>query len=414
MSLEYDVQIKKSNPLIRALGNPSSLATKIMWTALAYAQMYDSKNPSDLLSKDDWKRIREISQADYTKGLVAIFPQSAVRKAAKKSNSGSYYEQLNELLNSHPLSKIGKLKSIQNQWTVIMREKGFHESISLITACAYDEKTKLIFIKFSEEEKIQKYLYNVQKDFTTFSYNGMMQFKSRYSSKMYELIKSRVDYEDYKTKEIKNRYEFEYNIAHLKYILGVIDPFYSNETIKMLITGNPDYDAAAEIIKGEGMPDWYEFKRNCLEKCKKEITKISAMFDFDYIPGERTGKGGRITNVTLVVTRKSDVVDSKDKKNFSEDLFELIDQVRSFINEELSTANIKTLIEKADYDIQKIQTAYDVFKEYSKNSDVEDFVSFMIRAIDEKWKPKKKKNTFTNFEQNKIDFEELERKLLDN
>lgn len=416
MSLEYDVQIKKSNPLIRALGNPSKLATKLLWAGFAYAKKYTPDNPSPLLSKEDWSRIKEISQADYTNGLIAIFPQSEVRKAANLSNSGSYYKNLNELLNSHPKSKAGVLKSLQNQWTVIMREKGFHESVSLVTACAYDEKTKMVFIKFADEEKIQKYIYDVQKDFTTFSYKEMMQFKSNYSSKMFELLKSKVDFEDSKTNTVKNRYEYTYNIAHLKYQLGVLDPFYSNKTIEMLQTNNPDFDAAADTVKGEGMPEWYDFKRNCLEKCKKEITKITN-FNFDYIPGDRKGKGGKITEVTLIFERKVDVVVSKDMDTPFTDLFEQIDQVRNLLGADgntLSTANIKTLIEKAEYNIKKIETAYEVYNEYIKHTEVEDFMCFMIRAIEKNWKPKAKKNSFNNFEQTKIDFDELEKRLLDN
>ena len=413
MSIENDVQIRKSNPLIRALGNPTSLANKIMWAAFAHAEMADPKNPSPLLNKKEWARISELAQADYTKGLVAIFPQSEVRLTAKKGHSGSYYKALNELLNSNPQSKTDGLKSLQNQWTVIFEGKGFHESVSLISACAYDEKTKMIFIKFSDEEKVQKHLYNLKGDFTIFSYKKMMQFKSNYSAKLYEIIKSRIDFEEAKTKVILNRYEFEYNIAHLKYMLGVIDPFYSNETIKMLAVTNPDYDAAAEKIKGEGMPKWYDFKRNCLDKCQVEFNKLTE-FNLDYVPGERKGKGGKITEVKLIVERKVDIIQDSNVPEISEEkLFELIDQARDIIKENISTTDIKMLIEKADYDINRISTAYEVYKEYNTKEPVESIAGFMRRAIEENWKPKKK-NTFNRFEQNKNDFEELEALLLDN
>lgn len=420
MSVENDVQLRKSNPLIQSLGNPSALANKIMLASLVHAEIRDPSRPSPLLSKEDWKRIKEKATADYTKGLVAIFPQSEIKQLSKKSNSGSYYKYLNELLNTDPRSKIEGFKALQNQWNVIFSNKGFHETVSLITACAYDEDTRMVFVKFSDEEKIQNHLYGLKGNYTVLSYKKMMQFKTNYASRMYEIVKSRIDYEEAKTKVIKPRYEFTYNIAHLKYMIGVLNPFYSGETIKMLGVSNPDYDATAELIKGEGMPKWYDFKRNCLEKCKKEINAITE-FNFDYDAGKPKGRGGKIVDVTLYVERKEPLVELSNNLLTEDDVFDLIDQIRELLTVKLSSANIKELLKIADYDIDKVKAAIGAYNDYKEELDdyPDRAMGYLVKALKEGWKAKPEKtpiikNNFNNFSQNQYDFDELEQLLVDN
>ncbi len=414
MSVENDIHFRKSNPLIQALGSPSPLAYKIMISALVHAEQADPRKLNPILSKEDWARIKQTANADYTQGLVAIFPQNEIRQIAKKSNSGSYYESLNKLLNTNPATKMDGFKSLQNQWNVIFSNKGFHEHVSLITACAYDEKTRMVFVKFSNEKKIQELLYDLKGNYTVLSYHKMMQFKTQYAPRMYEIIKSRIDFEDAKTEEIKSHYEFVYNIAHLKYMIGVLNPLYSSATESMLQVVNPDYDAISELIQGEGMPKWYDFKRNCLEKCKKEINEITE-FNFDYEEGQPKGRGGKVINVVLKIDRKPDVVDAQKKFISEDEMLELIDEVRDFLPVKLSSANIKVLLKHADYDLDKIKNAINVLD--SCDDSVENVMGFLVKAIKRGWKPKLKRqtvNSFNNFEQNTYDFQKLEEELLDN
>ena len=145
-----------------------------------------------------------------------------------------------------------------------------------------------------------------------------------------------------------------------------------------------------------------------------EINKLTE-FNLDYIPGDRKGKGGKITEVTLIVERKVDVLDASDKEEVSQEkLFELIDQVREVIKENISTTDIKMLVELSGYDIDKIKIAYEVFKEYNAKEPVESIPAFMRKAIRENWKPKKRTNTFSNIQQREENFDVLERLLLDN
>ena len=420
MSLSAEnIQVKKSNPLIQSMGTPTVLANQLLLTALVHAEMADPLHPSPVISKEDWKRISEVSNADYTKGLVAIFPQSEIRKYSGRANSGSYYSGLEIALNSSPKSKAEGAKALANQWEIIINSRGVHEHVSLITASAYDTVTKTVFIKFSDEEKVQKHIYNLQKNYTTLSYQQMMKFKTNYASKLYELLKSRIDYDDNKEGVIKQHYEYTYNVAHLKFMLGVLNPFNSNETIKLLGHSNPDYDAIADKIstgnEENGWPKWYDFKRYCLIKCKKEISELTE-FNMDFAPGEKKGNGGRVVEVVITVDRKTDVLDSKNKEITvtDDEKYDLIDKVKELIEEPLSTKEIISILEASGYNLEKVKKQYDNLK---KANNVENVVGWMINAIKNNYKPsvtRKKKHSFTGFEQSSVDFDEIERLLVDN
>ena len=433
-----DIQVKKSNPLIQAMGTPSTLANQLLYTALVHVEKADPKYPSPKISKEDWKRIKENTNADYTKGLVAIFPQSEVRKYSGRSNSGSYYIGLDEILNTSPKSAAEGYKALSNQWEIILNSRGVHEHVSLITASAYDEVTKTVLIKFSDEEKVQKQIFNLQKNYTTLSYEMMMKFKSNYASKLYEILKSRIDYEDNKEGVIKTHYQYKYNLAHLKFMLGVLNPFYSNETIRMLEANNPDYSSVEQILnlkqnekskdkdKEAGWPKWYDFKRYCLDKCMKEINELTE-FNISYEEGDKKGRGGKVLEVIINVSRKADVVETatektvkSSKKLTDDEKDEFLDQIRELIKDNLKTKDLRTIAEEAGYEFEKVERAYEAMEAYrAKNPErVDDVVAFMRDAIKRNYTPgknSKKKNSFNNFEKRDYgDFSELENLLLDN
>lgn len=433
MSVELDdIQVKKSNPLIQSMGTPSVLANQLLLTALVHADIADPAHPSPVISKEDWKRIKETTNADYTKGLVAIFPQSEIRRATGRSNSGSYYQGLKTALNSSPKSKTEGAQALANQWEIIINSRGVHEHVSLITASAYDTVTKTVFIKFSDEEKVQKHIYNLQRNYTTFSYQQLMRFKNQYSSKLYELLKSRIDYDDSKSGVIQNTYTFTYNLSHLKFMLGVLNPFNSNETIRLLGLSNPDYDAIADMIY-DGQSDtkgyeWYDFKRFVLSKCQREINKLTE-FDIEYKEGVK-GRAGKVLEVVFTVTRKTDVIGTPTQKTTKsktkpvpvcdeDELLEMIVQIKTLLGSDCTAKDARSIAEAAEYDMSRVKTAYDLMM--ASGTEVSNVTGWMITAIKESYKTssvtkpaKMKKNRFNSFEQNEYDFDALEEALLDN
>ena len=91
-----------------------------------------------------------------------------------------------------------------------------------------------------------------------------------------------------------------------------------------------------------------------------------------------------------------------------------------FTGQAVRIKEIREIAEAASYDVDKIKKAYDYMLNYNTTVDVP--IAFMKECIkneyyDNKAKPIKpgKSNSFNNFEQRSdIDFEELEKQLLDN
>ena len=131
------------------------------------------------------------------------------------------------------------------------------------------------------------------------------------------------------------------------------------------------------------------------------------------------GKGGKVYGITFYVELNS----GKDKKKLetkkeqesalSEDeKFEMYVQVKELIKESVSIKDIKSICETAEYDFEKIQTAYHIAE---LAGHIENLVGFMIKAIKEGYATpvkKEKKNQFNNFEQRQYDFDEYEKVLL--
>ncbi len=379
-----EVQVRKSNALIEAFGQPSLLATRLLYAAILHAEKRTEGGLSPYMAREDFDRVRSQTGVDFTKGLVAVFPQAEIRQLTG-THSGSYYKSLESLLNS---PKTDKKKSLIGQWSLLVNSKGVKGEVALITACLYDKKSGNILIKFSDEEDLQNLVVN-SKYYTSLPYERIMKFKCTYSSKLYELIKKEISYDEAVTKEIRQTYEFNYDLGKLKFLLGIISPFSSPEYVSMLSARNPDYNAIAAMAPPEdaGMVKYNDFKRFCLEKATAEITELTE-FDVDFYHGKKRGLGGKIYDVTLVVKRKAEVTEegsgqetvSKKKSSArrEEDMFERMMNINDILEAEFSPDEIRQIAKAAGYDDERIRKAYQVYRTTEK---VKSRVGFMIAAV---------------------------------
>ena len=95
---------------------------------------------------------------------------------------------------------------------------------------------------------------------------------------------------------------------------------------------------------------------------------------------------------------------------------DILDVLYETMHSELKLSDVRVLCEMTDYDRDKILDAYEYMMGYSNEIDVP--IAFMKATIKNGYKkPEKKvvrKNSFTNFEQTVIDFDALEKVLVDN
>lgn len=404
------VALKKSNNLITSIGKSTLLSNKVFLTALLHIE--DRHGVPDG-QKAYYEKLEKASGTDFTTGLVAEFCNAELRNITG-IKSGSYYDQMIELMDTQ------SPKSLRNQWVVMVKnqEDGLYGNTEVITSTLYDNKNGKLYIKFSSEKKIRNELYNLKNNYTLLNYGLMMKFKSIYSFRIYELLMSRIGFQDGVTKDKRDTYSFDYNLSELKYLLGLLDPYINKEVREAIQEPNPDYEKIETMLTTEHvMPRYNDFKKYTLVKAKDEIDAMTD-FIFDYNP-IRSGRGGKVVGVELVMSRKKSLEKNSSEKVYSEEeKDEIIDQIQELINYNLKVKECRNIAITANYNMDKVVKAYEVLQ--STESEVNNIVGFLIKAIQNNYEPSKKKaaskkqknNSFTDFEmQNDYDFETLEKEF---
>ena len=188
------------------------------------------------------------------------------------------------------------------------------------------------------------------------------------------------------------------------------------EIVRILEKDFPDYEKIDELVEKTGRTKYKEYKifnRNVLSKAKDELNKKTSLI-VDYEPI----KSGRKTVGIRFFVDKKDVGNSiKREKQINKD--DVLDDLIDLMHDYFKVKEIKEIAECADYDIDKIKQAYDYMQSYNTTVDVP--IAFMKDCIKNEYYNNKakpispKKNSFNNFEQRTdINFEELEKQLLDN
>ncbi len=392
-------QYQKSNNLINAKGTTTLLAQKIFSVGIQQAQYDESTN--------------QLVTTLYGTDLRKIFG----------TRSGSFYDHLKELV--EPV----KDKASLLDWRIIYTNDDTKEleALNVVTDCKF--KDGIFEMRFNG--KITKEIYQLKENYTQFSLEETIPLRSIYSYRLYEILKSEFDKQNYlahkRGENLDNSepYILMINIVDLKLKLGIIDPNENREIINALKKSNVDYDyinkLSLEASKKTSVTakynDFSSFRRNTIDVAKKELDeKTSISFEYEPI---KAGKGGKVSSVRFYIYSKktSKVVNNKIKAITAEEKEEIIDQMIDIIDEKLKVKDLKAIAEAASYDIKKIVKAYKALKHV--NGGVDNVTGFMITAIKDGYETPVKServvnNSFNDFEQNDYDFDELEKQIIDN
>ena len=332
------------------------------------------------------------------------------------SSSGSLYERVKELLKpERPKRQDGTPSPTLLDWRIVMYddEQKKIQASSVITDAKFENgRMKIIFNK-----KLKKKLIGYQKNFTMLDRTIVSKFTSNYSYQLYQIFKQTIDYQRSITKE-EGPFELQVDLVDLKVQLGVVSAN-ENKILYEAVTDDTviSYEAIEEMedkVLLKSLREYGNFRRYAIELAKKEINELSDI-NMDYT-GILKGKGGRGVGFKFKIEykdKKNSQVEKKQKEDL--DIFDFIDEMRSFIKGDFSSKDLKTIAEAADYDLQKIKQAYDAMT--AVQGGVNNPTGFMIRAIKEGYKaskPRKSAATFNNFQQIEHDFDALEEQLLDN
>ncbi len=374
---------KKSNELINAMGKGTALSQKLFAIGMQHIHV------------------------DETNNVVATIYGTDLRKMFK-SSSGSLYEHIEALCDR-------QIKGATIfDWNLLMKDKetGKIEAHQVVTDASFKNGTLTLRYNNSLTDKI----VNLQKDYTVLSLAETLSLKSVYSLRLYEMLKSAYDYQSAVTKK-QGDMVFEYLLPELKLELGIINSGGSKEIKAELEKESPDYDRIDELAEKTGQNKYKEFKifnRNVLLKAKEELNnKTSLVVDYEPIKSGRKAVG-----IRFFVTKK-DLEAPKTVQIVQANRDEILDELIDLMHDDFKLREIREIAEAADYDISKIKKAYEYMQNYGTDIDVP--IAFIKDCIKKGYyntesKPKAgKNNSLNNFSQRTgYDFEELERKLLEN
>lgn len=376
---------KKSNELINAMGKGTALSQKLF--AIGMQNIYvDDKNH-----------------------VVATIYGTELRKMFK-SSSGSLYEHIEALCD-----KQVKGATIFD-WTLLMKDKknGKIEAHSVVTDASFKNGTLTLRYNDYLTDKI----INLQKDYTILSLADTLSLKSVYSLRLYEMLKSAYDYQSAVTKN-KGELVFDYNLTELKLDLGIINSGGSRGEISAeLEKSEPNYDRIEQLAEKTGQTKYKEFKvfnRNVLSKAKDELNEKTSL-DIDYEPI----KNGRKTAGIRFFVKKKDTAVKDVTKPLEVNKEDVLDELIDLMHDDFKLREIREIAETADYDIIRIKKAYEYMTGYGGTVEVP--IAFMKDCIKNEYyentsgAKKTSKNSFSSFENQRtdIDFDELEKQLLDN
>jgi plasmid replication initiation protein len=263
-----------------------------------------------------------------------------------------------------------------------------------------------------------------------------MPLKSIYSFKLYEILKSEYDRQDYaaKKRELWNpnaTYITEMHIVDLKLRVGIIDSSWSNEIAEELRKPDPDYNLIEKItdalLKSEGAIDKNKktyksykridnFKKNVLDRAKEELEeKTSIKFDYENLTG---GAGGKVYGIRFFISKnikESDTIEIvENPKVFmsKEEKFEILETIADMIGNSFSYRDVKVISERAGYNIEKVKNAYEIM--LSNKTTISDPTAWMISAIEKNYQRGIGTKLVKTYANPNEDISELEALLLDN
>lgn len=160
------------------------------------------------------------------------------------------------------------------------------------------------------------------------------------------------------------------------------------------------------------MPRYRDFERYVLVKAIGDLNSIeNPEYTFSYEP-IRSGRGGKVVAVRFIVERvKRNVVDMIGHER-SDELFDIIDEMRSIIHEDVRTRELMEIAETAGFDIELVKKAYKAAK--NSKTQITNLVGFLIMAIKNDYDPnvskieeKKAKNDFLNIPLSDTDYDRI-------
>lgn len=376
-----DDKYQKSNYLIQAKYTGTLLEERILAVALSKLQH------SKVSKNEDYKVSFTPGELRSILGSSSNSLYSDARKAVKKLQDRQLY-----------------MEDPVNRQFMFM---------NLVTLSKYNDG----YLEIYFNNHLKPFLKGISDSYAVLQISVMTKFKSVYSFRLYELLKSMA----YTRKGDTNpygKYILEYELDELRFTLGVCNS--EEKKVKAYMDGlngkEPDYKYAYSLVVEKKYEEWREFKR-ILDKAvdginNNEAAGMKVIMERLKAPGS----GGKTKGVRFIVEYiKKDLKASVIPEPTQEEKDSFIDNLSDYIEEPLKIKDLRAIAEAANYNMQKIETAYRI----AGQNGTDNLTGFMIAAIKKGYeepvkKAKTMKNSFNDFPQRDYDFNEIEKILVEN
>jgi plasmid replication initiation protein len=189
-------------------------------------------------------------------------------------------------------------------------------------------------------------------------------------------------------KDNGNVFHIKYGVSELKLHLGTVqikdDKGKINRDIqKELEKKDVDYDHIVNDLVHEKLKSfdkWCDFKRRVLDVAVDEINEKSDLHvEYELM---RSGRGGKIYGIDFEVIKQDNTVEptiSEDVPAPSDsELDDMVDAVMDIIDEKIKISQAKALLKVADYNVTKIEVAYELA---CKQEEIHNLIGWMTSAI---------------------------------
>lgn len=353
--------VSRSNVLIESKSSTSLFERKLLNIAIAKASIVDGELIASVSTKDIKNYLHISGNSIYTR----------LKEASKET--------------------LGHVVSIEDEGNenFIM--------FNVVNKCEY--RDGVFTTRFTKEMK--PHIYNLKKDYTRMSLDVLCSFKSLFTTRIYEILRTQYyRFEKEQTEEliVPKPPKKAYSLSELKFTLNVVD-VNASKTVKRLVEQGR-FEEALEEIKDASFEDWRNFRRKVLEVAKKELEESEySEICFDYEP-VKVGKGGKVTGVIFKVRKNPNCTHHSDLWRIrGEEMPEIISDVLEakrpeiqegmilevadiFGNEPVTIQDIKTIIIASEYDVDAIKKAFEMAKEQKF---IGNLVGWMRSCLEEKW-----------------------------
>jgi len=246
-----------------------------------------------------------------------------------------------------------------------------------LSGAKYEKGTGMVELTFSSY--LKPYMLKLNELFTRYRLVNILNMKSKYSIRIYELLKSN---------EFKEQKFLEIEIQELR-----------------------------KLLKADNIyPRYYDFKNKILKVTQKELAKVSDIaFDFEEIRYSREVKSIKFfirankpqnNNHKEVLTN----IESKNTSEKESPLESNLEPLRAIMDKSITNLEIRKIYDAGNGDLEKIIKIY----YYAKGKDVNNLVGYVIGILKNGFSEPKKNvpKSKKDFEERDYDYDDLEKKLL--